>query len=1103
MSGLRVGDFVRFAGSPGVGRVGALEEDSVQVDFFESIAEPVALQQRIAARLCTPVTLSEETRVYRRDPSTGVWIVGRVRGSDPGVYYVQFPNHPDVHLPVKVAELHVRWDEPVRNPVATLGAGGNESGYFHDARLPMLHSLIAQRSASGSIPALLSAAVEIYPHQVQAALTVLSDPVQRYLLADEVGLGKTVQAGYVMRQTLIDNPRARIVVVAPQPLVRQWRSEMLEKFFIDDFPDARITFTAHETPRKWETYRGADLLIVDEAHLLVHGITDSAQSPYRELCGIAHSATRLLLLSATPVTSHYVTHLGLLHLLDKDLYRWDDRAAFEERYRRRKDLADGVFQLDAYFPALLPMTIEGLRDLLPPDAHFEDLAAGVLDLLTENADLADEDQESELGLRVESLRAHLSETYRLHRRVIRHRRASVLTEDKETDLVPYEVRGRTRPRLLAVDLEEHQLGQELLLEWRTLAADHLMDTEADDDQYAAVAMALAVLASRAGGPVLDLLCALRWRTHLDEHAADRAGLTEQERYLLAAPRALPGEDSLVETYSNQCADSSEAPACTFLAQVLAPVMRPGTKVVMFCGPGSLAAQLATALTVAHAATAVVGLHTAEAGADACERAVQAWRAPQDAGLCQVLVADTSAEDGLNLQVADTVVHMRLPWSPNRLEQRIGRVDRYRGVESLRQNRPAQQFRIGDREGNEMFCGAWATLLHEGYDLFTASVSTLQDIIAEGLARVWRQALTDGPAGLTALAPALREDLRQAKRDVDTMDMLESIHETSEQARQTTGALDRLEQDWRTLRKSLVHYADDSSGGLRFRHDLRTVAGHQRDCFDVVSSRPLIDPRRHKAATESIHPHMSQGVFNRSTALRAPGTRLFRWGNPFVDMLGGIVFADERGQATAFRRFDPACRGADEAYFGFEYLVEADIGSALQHVDDVPEAGRALRRQADRLLAPFTRKVWVPAGHREALTNPKACEWLDEPYGRQGDQNYNFTNHQQLLALFGGGQEYRRAAEAAQEVARAHLVQATDLVSKCAQAQEQARQQLAVMSAQAQARRAAGHLLGDTESYLLDVAVARDLTEGLSRPSVRVVAATCIVRGGYRTVNHHG
>lgn len=58
MSGLRVGDFVRFAGSPGVGRVAAVEGENVQVGFFESIAEPVAQTQRIAARLCTPVSLA-------------------------------------------------------------------------------------------------------------------------------------------------------------------------------------------------------------------------------------------------------------------------------------------------------------------------------------------------------------------------------------------------------------------------------------------------------------------------------------------------------------------------------------------------------------------------------------------------------------------------------------------------------------------------------------------------------------------------------------------------------------------------------------------------------------------------------------------------------------------------------------------------------------------------------------------------------------------------------------------------------------------------------------------------------------------------------------
>ena len=96
---------------------------------------------------------------------------------------------------------------------------------------------------------------------------------------------------------------------------------------------------------------------MDEAHLLVQ-VDGPAQSPYRELAALAHSAERVLLLSATPLTSRVTTHLGLLHLLDPDLYKWTEREAFEQKFRLRKQLANAVFALDAEFAPLLPSTIE-------------------------------------------------------------------------------------------------------------------------------------------------------------------------------------------------------------------------------------------------------------------------------------------------------------------------------------------------------------------------------------------------------------------------------------------------------------------------------------------------------------------------------------------------------------------------------------------------------------------------------------------------------------------------------------------------------------------------------------------------------------------------
>jgi ATP-dependent helicase HepA len=96
-------------------------------------------------------------------------------------------------------------------------------------------------------------------------------------------------------------------------------------------------------------------------------------------------------------------------------------------------------------------------------------------------------------------------------------------------------------------------------------------------------------------------------------------------------------------------------------------------------------------------------------------------------------------------------------------------------------------------------------------------------------------------------------------------------------------------------------------------------------------------------------------------------------------------------------------------------------------------------------------------------------------------------------MFGGWDGFRKAAETSEAACRKHLTEVTDLERKCAQARHQARQRLVVISAQARARQAAGHLVGDAESYVLDVAVADALVEGLSSPRIRLVAVTCIIR----------
>jgi len=158
MIGLQVGSLVEHPLVLGIGRVGAVDGAKVQIDCFESVAAPVVDSRWVAYAECQPVNLLLQTRVYWQDSDTGNWRAGRIVGGEAPQYFVRLPNS-EVDFLVPEAQLRVRWDQPVSNPVDVLVAGANETAYFRDARLPMLQSLVAQRAASGGASALLSSAV--------------------------------------------------------------------------------------------------------------------------------------------------------------------------------------------------------------------------------------------------------------------------------------------------------------------------------------------------------------------------------------------------------------------------------------------------------------------------------------------------------------------------------------------------------------------------------------------------------------------------------------------------------------------------------------------------------------------------------------------------------------------------------------------------------------------------------------------------------------------------------------------------------------------------------------------------------------------------------
>jgi superfamily II DNA or RNA helicase len=171
---------------------------------------------------------------------------------------------------------------------------------------------------------LSNARTEILPHQIFTAFTVVSSARRRFMLADEVGLGKTIEAGMVWQALLQRGSANRTLIITPAGLTRQWQEEFKDKFQADDFEIFGRDFTA-TNPRTWDLRARAiasldrlkrkehkrvllenrkwDLIIFDEAHRLSakeYGRKIDRTQNYQLAEALRGYTDALLLLTATP-----------------------------------------------------------------------------------------------------------------------------------------------------------------------------------------------------------------------------------------------------------------------------------------------------------------------------------------------------------------------------------------------------------------------------------------------------------------------------------------------------------------------------------------------------------------------------------------------------------------------------------------------------------------------------------------------------------------------------------------------------------------------------------------------------------------------------------
>ena len=230
---------------------------------------------------------------------------------------------------------------------------------------------IQQRLARSEVHGLCGARVDLIPHQLYIANDVSTRLQPRVLLADEVGLGKTIEAGMIIHRQLIRDQISRVLVIVPEPLLHQWLVEMKRRFnltfsILDEimyeeslesatdgnpFLDRQLVITtlpvllADEKIGDHALQAGWDTLVVDEAHHL-ETPDEAQQTPgYDMVAALAADIPSLLLLTATPEQMGHKGHFARLQLLDP--HRFVSLEKFSEEEANYRTLADIATSLES------------------------------------------------------------------------------------------------------------------------------------------------------------------------------------------------------------------------------------------------------------------------------------------------------------------------------------------------------------------------------------------------------------------------------------------------------------------------------------------------------------------------------------------------------------------------------------------------------------------------------------------------------------------------------------------------------------------------------------------------------------------------------------
>lgn len=488
-------------------------------------------------------------------------------------------------------------------------------------------------------------------YQLKTVMRCLQEPNCRFMIADEVGLGKTVEAIAVLKIFLKGQHNKRVLILVPETLVEQWKTELAFKFELFEGENENGNHIDIKSISNISNiYKSYDFIAVDEVHRFL-----KEENIYNSLLNLSKRAQNIIMLSATPIQDRREEYRKLLTLIQPEKYENIDQAKFDSLLelqnsvvRKVHDALSGIDVLNEEIKNQNGQHTEDTEDAF--DDVYDSLTKiksiinnGVYNSMISNIDYEAED----FGIQdMKTAIAYVCENYQLEKSIIRNRRIGTF----ESDVNIRQVED------LSYDLQSHFNNQEfnvyrLLCEW-------IETVSLTPELYI--------------GKFKDLIGAFFSSAHAFSEAINKFGINKLPNALVSFAAAWLTEEKgikkSIKKYLENPDEYSNRPIriIDFIDQECAD-----KKVLIFTYYKATFDFYKELLSKCFGENSCCFFC---AGMDRDELELNAYRFQSDKNY-RILLSDETGGEGRNFQHADYVVHIDIPWEANTLEQRIGRLDR--------------------------------------------------------------------------------------------------------------------------------------------------------------------------------------------------------------------------------------------------------------------------------------------------------------------------------------------------------------------------------------------------------------------------------------------